>query len=284
MLDKEFFYEIDRGGWGQLIRKARVLVDKETAYQKVLIFDNPSLGRVLALDGAVMLTERDEFTYHELLVHPALLAHPSPRRVLVIGGGDGGTLREIVKHPEVEVAILCEIDKEVIDLSREFLPFTASGLDHPKSKVHVGDGIAYIKNHKNSFDVILIDSTDPVGFAEGLFKSDFYEDVKQALRPEGIMVQQTESPFYIFDVWVDIFRNLKRVFPTVHCYAGSVPLYPSGAWTFGFASVESDPWTHFRAARIQRLRKLKYYTDKTQQSAFVLPAFAQQALEALDRE
>ncbi len=275
-----WFHEVVEGGHGLAIQKDEVLLDKQTEFQHIEIFENRGFGRVMVLDGCMMLTERDEFTYHEMLVHPGLLAHPEPRRVLVIGGGDGGTLREILKHPEVEEAVLCEIDGEVIEASRKYLPFTAVGLDDPRATIHVGDGIQYLKDNRESFDLVIIDSTDPVGFAEGLFKADFYRDAKDALREGGFMIQQTESPFFDAKVFQGIFSELRKVFGKVWCYGAAIPMYPSGYWTFGIASAseDNDPWINFESERAEELPDLKYYTQNLQYSAFDLPLFAKKLI------
>lgn len=277
----QWFTELENPGHGKTMTVNKLLVDKRSPYQRITIFDNDSVGRVFLLDDAIMLTERDEFIYHEMLVHPALLAHPDPRRVLVVGGGDGGILREVVRHGEVEEAQLCEIDAEVIELSRQFLPFTAVGLDHPKATVKVGDALEHIRSHRASFDIIIVDSTDPVGMAEGLFRNPFYEDVKRALKPGGIMVQQTESPLYEIDWWTRIYQELTASFPKVECYGACVPMYPGAFWTFGFASVDADPWQEFSPERARCLEGLKYYTPEMQHSAFHLPRWVGDKLAGL---
>ncbi len=278
MTENRWFTELIDGSYGMTIRVDREIYRGRSDYQTIEIFENDALGRVMVLDGAVMLIEAHEFAYHEMLVHPPLLAHPNPRRVLIIGGGDGGTLREAVKHAGVEEAVLCEIDEAVIATSREFLPFTAQGLDSPKATLHVGDGIAYIRENEGAFDVVIVDSTDPVGFAEGLFRTPFYEDCKRALRPGGVFVQQTESPFYQFDAWTRIFKELNASFGRVDAYAAGIPMYPSGFWTFGMASEGLDPLAHFDPRRTEALGELRYYHPELQTRAFALPAFAERAL------
>ena len=278
MSESKWFTELEGAGHGRTIRIDKVLVDVETAFQRLKIFENESVGRVMLLDEAVMLTQRDEHIYHEMLVHPALLAHPDPREVLVVGGGDGGTLREIVKHPSVRRAVQCEIDEEVMRYSREFMPFTACGLDHPKSEIVVGDAIEYIREHQNSFDVVVVDSTDPVGFAEGLFRGPFYGDVKRSLRPGGIMAQQTESPLFVASWWEKIYQELCSSFTNVHSYFAVIPMYPGAFWTFGFASPERDPWREFDEERAKQISNVRYYSPELQQAAFVLPGWASRRL------
>ncbi len=284
MSDRKWFTEFEGPGHGRTLRIDEVLVDVTTPFQKLKIFENESVGRVMLLDDAVMLTQRDEHIYHEMLVHPALLAHPEPKDVLVVGGGDGGTLREVVKHPSVVRAVQCEIDVEVMSYSREFLPFTACGMDHPKAEVVVGDAIEYIRGHQDSFDVVIVDSTDPVGFAEGLFRGPFYDDVKRSLRAGGVMVQQTESPLFERVWWNRIYDELHQSFTNVHCYWAVIPMYPGSFWTFGFASMDRDPWGAFDEARGAKVPDLKYYSPKMQQAAFVLPRWAHRQVSLSQEE
>jgi spermidine synthase len=273
--------ELESKAHGKTFRVDRMLIDTVTPYQRLRIFDNEAVGKVFLLDDVVMLTERDEYIYHEMLVHPALLAHPDPKRILIVGGGDGGTLREVVKHPEVEEAVLCEIDEVVIAESRRHLPFTAVGLDHPKSTVVVGDALEYIRNHRASFDVILVDSTDPVGCAEGLFRNPFYEDVKKALKKGGIMAQQTESPIYEITWFTRIYKELDASFPHVHCYQAVIPMYPGALWTFTLAGTDTDPRLHFSRNRALALEDLRYYSAEMHEAAFVLPRWVRTELDTL---
>ncbi|MBX9704200.1 MAG: polyamine aminopropyltransferase, partial [Silvanigrellaceae bacterium] len=166
-----------------------VLHSVQSPFQRVDVFESSGFGRVLTLDGLMMCSERDEFVYHEMISHVPLLAHPNPKRVLVIGGGDGGTLREVLRHDCVEEAVLCEIDGEVINAARAFFPSLAVGLNHPRAKIHVEDGVAFVKNtDRAQFDVVIIDSTDPIGPGVGLFSGNFYREVKRILRPDGIVI------------------------------------------------------------------------------------------------
>ena len=274
-----WFSELGPTGYGLSLRIDRMLADVKTPFQTLQIFENEAKGRVLILDDCVMLTEKEEPNYHEMLVHPALLAHPNPRDVLIIGAGDGGTLREVVKHPSVERAVLCEIDEEVVNYSRKFLPFTAVGLEHPKAEVFIGDGIEFMKRNAEGFDVIIVDSTDPVGMAEGLFQTPFYKDVQRSLRKPGIFVQQAESPYFLAKEWKQMFKDLKGVFSSVHPFGSSIPMYPTGYWTFAFASNELDPWSRFSEVRAQELGELFYYTPAHQYGAFAIPAGPSRLLE-----
>ncbi len=274
-----WYTEKHTDGAGITLRVKKSLFSGESEFQKLDIVDTMDYGRMMLLDGLVMVTERDEFIYHDMITHPALFTHPNPQKVLVIGGGDGGTIREIVRHPEVELAVLCEIDGLVIEKSIELLPSMASAIDgsNPKVKLHIDDGIAYIKEHQGEFDVILVDSTDPIGPAVGLFEEDFYQTVFAALKEDGIMVAQSESPFYHADIQKEMFGNLRAVFPIVEMYQAFIPTYPSGFWSFAFASKQYHPVKDFdRKRAANREFHTRYYNEDLHLGAFMLPTFAQE--------
>ena len=267
---------------GITMKVSRSLFSGKSEFQQLEIVDTLEYGKMMLLDGLVMVTERDEFIYHDMIVHPALFTHPSPKKVLVIGGGDGGSIREIMKHPEVEQAVLCEIDGLVIEKSIEFLPSMACEIDgtNPRVKLHVDDGLAYIRDHQNEFDVILVDSTDPIGPAVGLFEEDFYRLVHGALKEDGIMVAQSESPFYHAKIQQSMYANLRNVFPIVEMYQAFIPTYPSGFWSFAFASKRYHPVDDFDVQRAsQRDFYTKYYNEKLHLGAFMLPTFARENIE-----
>lgn len=262
---------------GITLKITQTLFSGRSDFQQLEILDTLEYGRMMLLDGLVMVTERDEFIYHDMITHPALFTHPAPKKVLVIGGGDGGSIREIVRHPEVELAVLCEIDGLVIEKSLEFLPSMSSAIngEHPRVKLHVDDGLAYIRQHQGEFDVILVDSTDPIGPAVGLFEEDFYRLVFSALKEDGIMVAQSESPFYHADIQKTMFRNLRTVFPIVEMYQAFIPTYPSGFWSFAFASKKYHPVRDFDAERAaKRDFHTRYYNENLHLGAFMLPTFA----------
>ncbi|MBW6512755.1 MAG: polyamine aminopropyltransferase [Desulfuromonadaceae bacterium] len=264
---------------GITMRVSETLFSGKSEFQQLDIVNTLEYGKMMLLDGLVMVTERDEFIYHDMLVHPALFTHPSPQQVLVIGGGDGGSIREIVRHPEVELATLCEIDGLVVDKSVELLPSMASAIDgqHPKVKLHIADGLDYIRKHQNAFDVILVDSTDPIGPAVGLFEKDFYRLVHDALKADGIMVAQSESPFYHAEIQKNMYRNLRAVFPLVAMYQAFIPTYPSGLWSFAFASKRYHPLRDFNRDRAARRNfHTKYYNEDLHSGAFMLPTFAKE--------
>ena len=264
---------------GITMKITKTLFSGKSDFQQLEIVETLEFGRMMLLDGLVMVTERDEFIYHDMITHPALFTHPNPKKVLVIGGGDGGSIREIMKHPEVELAVLCEIDGLVIEKSLEFLPSMAAEIDgkNPRVKLHVDDGLAYIREHQNEFDIILVDSTDPIGPAVGLFEEDFYRLVFSALRDDGIMIAQSESPFYHAEIQKDMYQNLRAVFPIVEMYQAFIPTYPSGFWSFAFASKQYHPITDFDHDRAsKRTFYTRYYNEDLHRGAFMLPTFARE--------
>jgi len=246
----------------------------QSEFQEISIVTTEALGRMLLLDGMIMTTERDEFIYHELITHIPLLAHPAPKKVLVIGGGDGGTIREVLKHPSVEKAVLCEIDGDVIDVCKKYLPTIAGKLDDPRVEIVVRDGAAYIAEHKNEFDAILIDSTDPIGPGEKLFTKEFYEGVKAALTENGVMACQSESPVAVPDECRRINSLLRSVFPYVQTYAACVPTYPSGQWSWTFCSKGIRPLDSINDDVAMTIAaQARYYNREVHQAVFALPNY-----------
>jgi len=250
---------------------------EKTPFQDLAVIDTIQFGRMLVLDGVVQTALADEFAYHEMLAHVALNTHPAPRRVLIIGGGDGGLMREVVKHEAVEKAILCEIDERVIEVSKQYLPELAVGFEHPKAEIFIGDGIKYVAEHKDAFDVILCDSTDPIGPSVGLFSREFYQSVYEALRPDGIFVAQTESPYFNTDLFARILKDLREIFPIARGYWTMVPSYPSAAWCFSLGSKKYDP-LDVDPETIPDL-DTRYYTPEIHKAAFALPRFVLNEIE-----
>ncbi len=274
----ELWIEEIQGKDVRLGLRAKTVLHREVSeFQEILVVDTLSYGRALFLDGTFQVTEKDEFVYHEMLAHLPMMSHPSPRRVLVIGGGDGGTIREVVKHKEVEEAVLCEIDPRVTAVCREYLPEVASGLADPRVRVLHEDGVSYIKEHKNSFDVILVDSTDPVGPAVGLYSPEFYAACKEALRAGGIVCAQSESPFVNGDVVRRVSQSMQSSFPHRLLYLSPLPTYPSGFWSFTAGAGQPLP----REVSKERAAALatRYYTAEVHEAAFALPPFAAALIE-----
>ena len=257
-----------------------VLLNKQTDFQSLQILDTPSLGRVMVLDDCVMITQRDEFVYHEMISHIPVCFHKNPKTVVVIGGGDGGTVRELVKHDCIEKIILCEIDGGVIDAAREFFPEVACGLDDPRVEIMVGDGIAYMKTLSNEVDLVLVDSTDPVGPGEGLFTKEFYRSVKTALKEDGVMAAQSESPWLEKEFLQKIKNNIAAGFENIKPYTGSVPTYPMGLWSWTMASNKSLEPDEFNVERFKKIESsLDYLTAKSVPLVFEIPPFYRKKLE-----
>lgn len=250
------------------------LVRKKTEYQDLAIVDTYSFGRMLLLDGIVQTTIKDEYVYHEMIAHIPLFTHPNPKKVLVVGGGDGGAIREVLKHPSVEKAVLCEIDKEVINECKRFLPEISCALDDTRCQIFVGDGIKYVHEHKNEFDVIIVDSTDPFGAAEGLFGGSFYKEIYDCLTEDGIFIAQTETPFYLPEVVKRVYNDANAVFPITKLFMAGIPTYPSGFWSFTVGSKKHDPETADLSNSIDI--DTKYYTKKLHKACFVLPKFVEE--------
>jgi len=247
------------------------LVRKKTQYQDLAIVDTESLGRMLVLDGIVQTTINDEFVYHEMIAHIPLFTHPNPKKVLVVGGGDGGSIRETLRHPSVEKAILCEIDGDVVCECKKYLPEISHALDDPRCEVIIGDGIKYVKEHKNEFDVIIVDSTDPFSIAEGLFGGNFYKDIFGALKEDGMFIAHTESPFFLPDIVKKAFSDAKAVFPVTKMFMAGIPTYPGGYWSFTVGSKKYDP-SKADTSKIPNM-KMRYYTKELHTACFVLPQY-----------
>lgn len=234
--ESTLYHEITPEGFGIAIERGETLFKDKSPYQETEVFQSRAFGNVLTLDGLMMVTERDEFFYHELIVHIPMLTHKNPENILVIGGGDGGTVRELLKYDSVKHIDMVEIDKMVIDASKKFFPTVSCGLEDERVSVLVQDAIEFIKGKENIYDVVLIDSTDPIGPGEGLFNENFYNDVKRALKAGGIVVPQTEGPFGQSDNMRKTYALLNKVFKNVAPYCSPMPTYPGGYWSWGFCS------------------------------------------------
>jgi spermidine synthase len=263
---------------GLTLAYRRRLHDEQTPFQRIEVFETQEYGKLLTLDGYVMLTDRDEFVYHEMITHVPLFAHGAPRDVLIIGGGDGGTLRECLKHEQVQQVTLVEIDGRVMDVSRQYFPQVAVALDDPRARVLVDDGFEHLRGRENSYDVVLCDSIDPVGEAAKLFTAEFYGLVHRALRPGGVATFQSESPFYSSKVLREVVQDLSSIFRHVAPYLAAIPTYPSGLWSFTFASDRVDPRLVVPPTDAPLLAGLQYYTPPLFQAAFTLPRYVERAI------
>jgi len=256
-----------------------VLFSKKSRFQQIDVYQTRSHGRMLVLDGIIQLTERDEFCYQEMMSHLPLFCHPNPATVLVVGGGDGGVLREIGRHENIRSIDFCEIDEEVIEVSKQFLPSMACGFDDPRVTVHIKDGAAFVREHPGCYDVIIVDSSDPVGPGEVLFENRFYQDLKNALRPGGLIVTQGESIFLHPD-WVEKLTRITRSLFPVQAYANIiVPTYTGGHISLCLGSLGPKLTEPSRPVPKSLQEQLKYYSSEVHRAAFVLPYFAEKMLK-----
>ncbi len=269
------------------IRVDRQLFSGQSELQRIDVFDSPEFGRFLVLDGYMMLTEKDEFIYHEMMTHVPLAVHPHVKDVLVIGAGDGGVIRELTRYPEIERIDMVEIDPMVVEVCREYLPQTSYKLDDPRVSIHYADGLKFVRSCNDQYDLIIVDSTDPFGPGEGLFTREFYGNCYKALHDDGIMVNQHESPFYNEDA-IACQRAHKRIvesFPISRVYQAHIPTYPSGHWLFGFASKKYHPLKDLDEMRWNaRGLSCGYYTTMLHKGAFYVPAYVEELLKDVEHE
>ncbi len=251
------------------------IISKKSKFQKIDIVETYTHGKLMSLDGKIMLTERDEFVYHEMLAHVPLFSSSKVRKVLIIGGGDGGTARECLKHDNLKILHLCEIDEEVISISKKYLPITASCFSNKKLKVFIEDGFKFLKkiNKNERYDIILVDSTDPVGAAAILFEDSFFELVKNALNPNGILCTQCESPFFFSETITNVHSILSKMFKNCSHFTAPVTTYPSGYWSFAIASNKKIKFNSKNYQKISKKMNCKFYNDEIHQACFALPNF-----------
>jgi len=274
-----WFQELDeKHGLGLSFQLKQTLYKEKSPFQDIAIVETEGFGRMLILDGCVMTTEKDEFVYHEMLVHPAMCAHPNPEKVLVIGGGDGGTVRELLRHPGVSIDMV-EIDELVVRACQKYMPTLSCGLEDPRVRLLFEDGVAFLENNKDTYDLIFIDSTDPVGMAEGLITQSFYNKCKEALKAPGAIVLQSESPTLHTKEIQRIHQNLSEVFSSQQLYLAPIVSYPSGLWSFTFASDNLHPQGDFIPEKATSIvSELSYYNEDIHKSAFSLPNFVKKLL------
>ena len=259
---------------GLTIKIERQLDHRKTEFQTIDIFKTHYYGNLMVIDGVVMLTEFDEFIYHESLVHVPMQFLQNPKNVLIIGGGDGGTAREVLKYGSIEEVVMVEIDREVCEVSKKYFPNLSVSFKDKRLKLIYDDGAKYVKDTGKKFDLIIIDSTDPVGPGEVLFTEEFYRNCSNILKDFGILTAQTESPFdrEYRDPIKRIYRNLRKSFKNVNMYLGHIPTYPFGTWSFAFASNSVNPVSD-NLKNSELPEGLKYYNRELGKSAFILPNF-----------
>lgn len=270
------FFEKDPYSPVQYIYEVEKVLYKGTSnYQEIMVIENPYFGKMLILDGVVQITERDEFFYHEMLTHVVMHAHPNPKNIIVIGGGDGGVVRELLKHDTVEKVYFIEIDEEVINVSKKFFPEVSSGIDDPRVEIKCMDGAEFVKEREGDIDIIIVDSTDIIGFAKSLFTVEFFKSVKEALTEEGIFVTLSESLHFHKDIVIEVQEAMRLIFPVVDMYAAPLVTYAGNWWTFSAASKKHDLRQMQREYRIET----KYYSEEIHQQSFLPPKFYKKLLE-----
>lgn len=267
------------------IKVDKQLYSAQSDYQRIDVFDSKEFGRFLTLDGYMMLTEKDEFIYHEMMVHVPMAVHMNAKNILVIGAGDGGVIRELTRYNTIENIDMIEIDEEVVKVCKEYLPKTSCKLDDERVHISYQDGLKYVRNCENMYDLIIVDSTDPFGPGEGLFTKEFYGNCYKALKEDGIVVNQHESPFYKEDA-LAMQRAHKRIvssFDISKVYQAHIPTYPSGHWLFGFSSKKYHPTNDFDGEKWDKLGiKTKYYNTRLHKGAFALPNYVEELLRDVE--
>lgn len=264
--------------YGQCIKVKEKLFEKQTPFQKIEIYETCEMGRLLMLDGIIQLTDFDEFAYQEMMAQLPYYAHGNPERVLVIGGGDGGVLRELARHSGIKTLECCEIDEEVILAAKKFLPELACGYDDPRVKINIADGSKFIQDKPEYYDLIIVDSTDPGGPGAPLFTAEFYANLKRALRPGGVAATQAESPWLLPDVVKQLLDASRSNFKFADYGAISVPTYPTGMIGVCIASDARDIRTPAREVEPEIAARLRYYNADIHRAAFARPNFVQKLL------
>ena len=267
------------------IRVDKQLYSGKSEFQRIDVFESPEFGRFLTLDGYMMLTEKDEFIYHEMITHVPMAVHPNVKKILVIGAGDGGVVRELVRYHDIEHIDMVEIDPLVVEVCKKYLPQTACRFDDPRLSLHFEDGLRCVRFKENEYDLIIVDSTDPFGPGEGLFTKEFYGNCFKALKDDGILINQHESPFYPEDAQAcqRAHKNIVNTFPIAKVYQAHIPTYPSGHWLFGFASKKYHPLRDLDETRWNmRSLSCRYYTTTLHKGAFYIPAYVEELLKSVE--
>lgn len=258
------------------------LLSKKSPFQQIDVFDSEEFGRFFTLDGLIMVTEKDEFIYHDMITHVPMATNPGAKKVLVIGGGDGGTVRELTRYKTIEKIDMVDIDEMVVKVCREYLKQTSRKLDDPRVTLYFEDGLKFIRRFENEYDLIIVDSTDPFGPGEGLFTKEFYGSCFKALKEDGILVNQHENPYYetFLGAMQRAHRRIKELFPVCRVYQAHIPTYPSGHWLFGFASKKHDPLKDLDATAWNALGlETQYYNTDLHTGSFMLPNYVKKILE-----
>jgi len=264
------------------IRVEKQLYSGKSDFQRIDVFESKEFGKFFTLDGFIMITEKDEFIYHDMIVHVPMATNPDIRKVLVIGAGDGGTVRELVRYASIEKIDMVEIDKLVVDVCKEYFPRSTSGLEDERVKLYFEDGLKFVREQVDAYDLIIVDSTDPIGPGEGLFTREFYKNCHRALKKDGILVNQHESPFYenYAKSMQRAHKRIREFFPVAKVYQVHIPTYASGHWLFGFASKTYDPLADLDADAWNALNlETGYYNTEIHKGSFAIPNYVKKLLE-----
>ncbi len=263
---------------GLTARVKETLFAGKSEFQDVAVVDSYQFGRMLVLDGVFQTSIFEEYVYHEMIAHVPLFIHPNPKKVLVIGGGDGGTVREVVRHDTVEKVEMVEIDGMVVEACKKYLPEISVALNEPNPKLDlkIGDGIQHMADATNEYDVIIVDCSDPIGPGEGLFTPEFYKNVYKALKEDGLFVQQTESPFYHRELIKRIQKDVRAIFPITDLYLAHIPIYPGGCHCFTLGSKKYGPKD---ADTSRQTMEMRYHNAEVQQGCFALPNFVRELMK-----
>lgn len=276
-----WFTELHQGKSGLTFKISRFVESTNSEFQRIEVLETEEYGKALVLYGSLMVAERDTNAYNEMISHVPLMVHPHPDEVLVIGGGDGGCVTNIMMHPEVKRCTMCEIDAKVVEVSRRHFPQLAAGLDDPRCRLMFEDGKKFIETTDEKFDIIILDLSDPIGPAADLFQASFHQDVHDCLKDDGILVAQSESPLFNPQTVQAMYRNLKSIFPVVRMYTCLMPIYPSSYWSFAFCSKKYDPLDDFDSARYDEtdLYNCTYYNKDIHFGSFALPRYVKKLIE-----
>ena len=275
-MENIWIYETHTDGYEVRWRITDIIHEETTPFQKLAVVETVEWGKALILDGALQITEKDEFIYHEMIAHVAMNSHPNPEKVLIIGGGDGGALREVVKHQCLKQVDMVEIDKRVVEISQQYFPQVASAISDNRVNLHFADGLLYVRDTAEKYDLVIVDSSDPVGPAVQLFSQKFYEDVNNILKEDGMLVVQSESPVFFTEHFRNCYLNMKPVFPIVEVYLATIATYVSGPWSFTTGSKKHNPRKIHNDSPV--LTDLKYYNEDMHQAAFCLPQYVQEII------
>jgi len=274
-----WYSELHNSNSGLTLKINQVLESGKSKFQRIDVIENDDFGKMLVLYGSLMVAENDNNAYNEMISHVPLFAHPDPKEVLIIGGGDCGALTEVLKHPQINRCTMCEIDAKVVETSKRHFPKLTAGLSDPRANLLFADGKKFIEETDEKFDIIILDLSDPVGPAADLFQKSFHQDIFNCLTDNGIMVAQSESPFYNRSTVSTMYKNLADIFPLVRMYTCFMPIYPSSYWSFAFCSKGLDPIADIDTKRFEKLNlSTKYYNLDIHKGAFALPQFVKELL------